>query len=101
VSSILQYLSFETLESMLYQMKSLNLSKFKQEFLMLTVFHAHQFNMRIDQLAIEGELKASLSQLVTSFLGDLLKMAEIDITEITEKESFRTMASKVASYQHS
>jgi len=50
VSSILQYLSFETIETMLYQMKSLNLGKIRQEFVMLTIFHAEQFNQRVGDL---------------------------------------------------
>jgi hypothetical protein len=38
---------------MLYQMKTLNLSKIKKEFLMLTVFHAEQFNIRISALEVD------------------------------------------------
>lgn len=61
VSSILQYLSFETIEAMLYQMKSLNLAKFKTEFVMLTVFHAEQFNLKIQNLEVEEEIRNGMS----------------------------------------
>lgn len=44
LSSILQYLSFETMEAMLYQMKTLNLKKLQGEFIMLTQFHAEAFH---------------------------------------------------------
>lgn len=47
ISSILQYLSFETMEQMLYSMKSLNLAKFQTEFIMLTMFHANEFKDKI------------------------------------------------------
>lgn len=50
ISSILQYLSFETMESMLYSMKSLNLAKFQTEFLMLTMFHASEFKTKLDAI---------------------------------------------------
>ena len=40
VSSIMQFLSFEMLEKMLYKMATLNLGNLKEEFIMLTVFHA-------------------------------------------------------------
>jgi hypothetical protein len=42
VSSIVQYLSFETLETMLMTMKTLNLGRLKKEFLMLTAFHGNK-----------------------------------------------------------
>lgn len=45
---------------MLYQMKSLNLSKFKTEFIMLTVFHAEQFNQKVDKLDVDNEIKNGL-----------------------------------------
>ena len=57
ISSMLQYLSFETIESMLYSMKSLNIKKFQTEFLMLTLFHAGEFSSKIDQMPIEEEMK--------------------------------------------
>jgi hypothetical protein len=43
ISSILQYLSFETMEQMLYQMKTLNIKKLQKEFLLLTDFHSEAF----------------------------------------------------------
>ena len=48
ISSILQYLSFETMEQMLFSMKTLNLARFKTEFLMLTMFHASEFKNKLD-----------------------------------------------------
>ena len=36
ISNMLQYLSFETIEKMLYDMKALDVSKLQNEFLMLT-----------------------------------------------------------------
>lgn len=50
LSSILQYLSFETIESMLYSMKSLNFAKFQTEFLMMTMFHAAEFKTKLEML---------------------------------------------------
>lgn len=48
LSSILQYLSFETMERMLYSMSSFNLTKYKTEFHMLTMFHASEFKSKLD-----------------------------------------------------
>ncbi len=39
----MQFLSFETLEKMLWTMKTLNLNNLKEEFIMLTVFHGRNF----------------------------------------------------------
>ena len=39
ISNMLQYLSFETIENMMIQMKTLKLQKMQNEFLMLTQFH--------------------------------------------------------------
>ena len=50
ISSILQYLSFETMEAMMGQMKTLHLKSVQQEFLMLTMFHNQEFNNKIDAL---------------------------------------------------
>ena len=49
---MLQYLSFETIEPMLYSIKSLNLSKFQTEFIMLTMFHADEFKAKIAQMPL-------------------------------------------------
>jgi len=65
VSSILQYLSFETVESMLLSMKTLNIKQFQTEFLVLTMFHSHEFKSKIDKLegfAFDNAFKASLNQ---------------------------------------
>ena len=36
------------MEQMLFSMKSLNLAKFQREFMMLTMFHASEFKVKID-----------------------------------------------------
>jgi len=62
ISSILQYLSFETMESMLYSMKSLNLAKFQSEFIMLTMFHAEEFKRKLDLMPLEPHVKESMNK---------------------------------------
>lgn len=80
MSSILQYLSFETIESMLYQMKSLNLKQFQTEFLMLTIFHAQEFQSKIDRLSrqshsVDDGLKAQMKGQIDEFLASLFTLA--------------------------
>jgi hypothetical protein len=45
------------MEAMLASMKTLNLKKVQQEFLMLTLFHNSEFGQKIDQLPFDNELK--------------------------------------------
>jgi hypothetical protein len=78
VSSILQYLSFETIETMLYSMKSLNIGKLKKEFLTITAFHGQKFCEEINKLDIEDNIKESFCKLVNEFMKDLFEMAEFD-----------------------
>jgi len=40
---------------MLYQMKSLNIKQFQTEFLMLTIFHAQEFQAKIDRLSRQSQ----------------------------------------------
>lgn len=86
MSSILQYLSFETLEGMLYQMKTLNLGKVKKEFLMLTAFHGNKFCDEIALLeGVDDTVKEGFRQLVVDFMADLFKMAELDDQTLAEE----------------
>lgn len=79
VSSILQYMSFETVETMLYQMKTLNLGRLKKEFLMLTAFHGHKFCDEIATLeGVEPHIKEGFTKLVTEFMAELFELAEMD-----------------------
>ena len=57
LSSIVQYLSFETMEQMLYKMKTLNIKKLQTEFLMLTLHHAQEFHNKVDLMPLELETK--------------------------------------------
>jgi len=76
---------------MLYQMKSLNISKIRNEFLLLTVFHAEQFSKRIQQLEVEDEIKEGFIALVNDFLKDLLEMADIHIEELEGIENYKSI----------
>ncbi len=82
---------------MLYQMKSLNLGKIRKEFIMLTIFHAEQFNLRIQKLEVSDEIKQGFYKLVNEFLKDLLEIAEIDINELEKTENFKSMMEKAKS----
>lgn len=53
ISNILQYLSFESIEKMIYQMKTLNMKKLQKEFLMLTDFHFQRVESSIDKIEID------------------------------------------------
>lgn len=92
VSSILQYLSFESMETMLYTMKTMNLGKLKKEFLMLTAFHGHKFCDEINSLqGVDDTVKEGFRKLVREFMQDLFTMSEIDQAEI-EAEMQRNSA---------
>ena len=88
ISSILQYLSFETMESMLYSMKSLNLPKFQTEFLMLTTFHAHEFKQKVDQMPIEDHIKEAMLSQVEQFMSKLFEVANFDPESVREPDDF-------------
>jgi len=49
----LQYLSFESIEKMIYSMKALNLKKLQHEFLSLSQFHADRVTENIDKIDID------------------------------------------------
>ena len=66
------------MESMLYSMKSLNLTKFKTEFIMLTMFHAKEFKNKLDQLPLEPHIKQSMYAQVDEFLTMLFDIANFD-----------------------
>ena len=75
LSSVLQYLSFETLEAMLLQMKSLNLKHVQHEFLMLTLFHNKQLNAKLDNLSLEHALKQRVQEQANAFMRSLFDLA--------------------------
>lgn len=45
---------------MLYSMKSLDLKKFQREFLMLTMFHAQEFQTKLNSLDIDDSIKQTM-----------------------------------------
>lgn len=84
----MQYLSFETMETMLFQMKTLNLAKLRKEFLMLTAFHGHHFCDEITQLeGVDDHVKEGFRKLVRDFMNELFEMAEFDRAELEEEMS--------------
>lgn len=74
VSSILQYLSFETIEAMLYSMKTLKFEKIRNEFIMLTLFHGEEFCSKLEAVNINKETKDGFQKLVQEFLHDLFEL---------------------------
>ena len=73
LSQVLQYLSFETMESMLMSMQfdtlsaslsPLNLEKLKGQFLMLASFHADEFEAKVDRLGeqLDHHLRDQIKQ---------------------------------------
>ena len=67
------------METILFQMKTLNLARLKKEFLMLTAFHGHKFCDEIGQLeGVEDHVKDGFRSLVRDFMNDLFEMAELD-----------------------
>jgi len=59
---MLQYLSFETMEQMMVTMKTLNIARLQQEFLMLTMFHAEAFFTKLEKLPIEERMKVQMRE---------------------------------------
>jgi hypothetical protein len=86
LSSVLQYLSFETLEAMLLQMKTLNLRPVQQEFLMLTLFHNKEFNAKIDNLEIELALKQRVKEQANAFMQTLFELAQFDPNDFEQEK---------------
>ncbi len=71
------------METLLVSMKTLNLSKVKKEFLMLTAFHGHKFCDELNQLeGVEEHVKEGLRKVVREFMRDLFEMAEYEQEEI-------------------
>jgi len=71
VSSILQYLSFESIEKMLYSIKSLDFARIQKEFVVLTVFHSSRFLAEIDKMEVDTEIKENFHSMIHEFLEDL------------------------------
>ena len=82
ISGILHYLSFESIEQMLLQMKTLNISLLKREFMKITVFHSQKFLSQIDDLQVDEEIKKNYEKMVHTFLEDLFEISEIDPSEL-------------------
>lgn len=76
---------------MLYKMKTLNLVKFKLEFIMLTVFHAEQFSRSLDRMDVDDAVKSNMKTLVNDFLSDLLQLAEVDLSDSKNKEFYHDL----------
>ena len=87
ISSILQFLSFETMEQMLYSMKSLNLTKFKTEFIMLTIFHANEFKSKLDAMPLEPHVKKAMYAQVEEFLRMLFEISNFDPESVSGGEN--------------
>ena len=100
----LQYLSFETMESMLYSMKSLNLAKFQTEFLMLTRFHADEFKAKVQQMPIEDHTRDAMIAQVDDFMAKLFELADFDPEAVSEAPQFisevRLAHDKVLAFSH-
>jgi hypothetical protein len=52
---------------MLYQMKTLNFEKVRNEFIMLTLFHGEQFCEQISTIELDEETKNGFIKLVNGF----------------------------------
>lgn len=78
ISSILQYLSFETIENMLYQMKTLQLAKIQTEFIMLTMYHGQQVRAKLDTLDLKPEVKIALLGQIEVFVEQLLDISKFE-----------------------
>jgi hypothetical protein len=74
------------METFLVSMKTLNLSKVKKEFLMLTAFHGHKFCDEINQIeGVEEHVKEGFRKVVREFMRDLFEMAEFDQEDIQQE----------------
>ena len=78
ISNMLQYLSFETIEKMLYEMKTLKVSKLQNEFLMLTHFHGQKVEAKIKLMEIDDEIKQKMMDQINLSQKDLFEMANYD-----------------------
>ena len=89
---------------MLYSMKSLNLAKFQNEFLMLTMFHASEFKLKIDLMPIDESVKQSMITQVDDFLAKLLEVSNFDPSSVSNSDEFtsevRLARDTVLAFQH-
>lgn len=82
---MLQYLSFETIEKMLYDMKALDVSKLQNEFLMLTQFHGQNVEAKLKLMEIDDEIKQKMMDQINIFQKDLFEMANYDTESLRSK----------------
>jgi hypothetical protein len=74
------------METMLVTMKTLNMSKLKKEFLMLTAFHGHKFCDEVSNLeGVDDHVKDGFKKVVRDFMHDLFEMAEFDSEELAQE----------------
>mmetsp|Transcript_13072 Transcript_13072/g.22054 ORF Transcript_13072/g.22054 Transcript_13072/m.22054 type:complete len:152 (-) Transcript_13072:23-478(-) len=78
LSNMLQYLSFEFVENMLYKMKTLNLKGLHHEFLFLTEFHFQEVQEQLNALDLDSETKNNLLSSISQFRADLFDLAKFD-----------------------
>lgn len=76
VSNILQFLSFESMEKMLYQMKTLNIAQFQNEFLMLTQFHYERIESKLEDMDVDEGVTEKIREQIATFKSDLFEMAK-------------------------
>lgn len=71
---------------MLLTMKTLNLTRLKKEFLMLTAFHGNKVVTEIQLLeGVEDHVKQGFATIVQDFMADLYSIAEIDNEAFAEE----------------
>ncbi len=63
---------------MLYKMKSMNLSGFEKEFILLTVYHGHTFLNNLDEMDLNQKTKTEFRKLVKTFINDLFEVTNFD-----------------------
>ena len=59
-------------------MKTLNLKKLQNEFLLLTSFHADRVSEQLDSMEIDQEIKDKIREQVNGFKNDLFQMSNFD-----------------------
>ena len=76
---------------MLYQMKTLNIKKLRTEFLMLTEFHATNFEAQVALLPLDQTAKDRMRQEAALFMEKLFELSEHD-PKATNDSSFARQA---------
>ena len=77
ISSLLQIISYETLEEILKQISVFRYNNLKKDFGMLSLMHGQKCYEILDQMEVEEDMKMKMRSHLNEFFESLTKITEV------------------------